>query len=84
MEDRCVICGDPTPEGRYVCWSCMEDKNQTSYIVDNEIWINGIKVYKPSKGNNTTIINNKIYVDGYEYKDGQWKRTLKALWHLIF
>lgn len=22
MEDRCVICGKPVPEGRMVCWWC--------------------------------------------------------------
>lgn len=83
MEDRCVVCGKPIPEGRYVCWSC-ETKYQVSCIIDSEIWINGAKINKPSKCNKTTIINGKVYVDGYEYKDGQWKRTLKALWHLIF
>ena len=25
-----------------------------------------------------------IYVNGYEYKNGEWKRTLAALWHLWF
>lgn len=24
MVDRCVICGEPVPEGWQVCWSCIE------------------------------------------------------------
>ena len=31
-----------------------------------------------------TVIGNKPYVNGYEFKNGKWKRTLKALWYLIF
>lgn len=27
---------------------------------------------------------NTFYINGYEYKDGKWKRTLKALWYLLF
>ena len=27
---------------------------------------------------------NRFYVNGYEYKNGEWKRTLKALWYLLF
>jgi len=33
------------------------------------------------KGNNVAIVNNELYVDGYEYRKGKWKRTLRALWH---
>ena len=29
-------------------------------------------------------VNNRFYVNGYEYKNGEWKRTLKALWYLLF
>lgn len=24
MVDRCVICGEPVPEGQQVCWTCIE------------------------------------------------------------
>jgi hypothetical protein len=36
------------------------------------------------KGNNQSIIDGKIFIDGYEFKDGKFKRTLKALWHMCF
>ena len=35
-------------------------------------------------GHNTTQINGKVYIDGYEYKKGKWRKTFKALWHLWF
>lgn len=55
----------------------------------NELTINGNKVDVPKHvgifGNNTTIINEKVFINGWELKkDGTWKRTFKALWHLWF
>ena len=38
----------------------------------------------PAKNTSTTIINKKVYIGGYEFKNGKWKRTLRALWHLMF
>lgn len=48
--------------------------------------INGIEYpYLPNmKGLNNSIIDGKIYVDGYELKNGKWKRTLKALYYYLF
>ena len=37
-----------------------------------------------SEGLDVTIVNDKVYVNGYEYIHGTWKRTLKALWYRIF
>lgn len=54
-------------------------------VVGNQVWINGIPLPPaPCKGYNSTTIDCKVYLDGYEYKNGKWKRTLKALWHLWF
>ena len=36
------------------------------------------------RGNNVTQINGEIFIDGYEFVNGQFKKTLKALWHLFF
>lgn len=30
------------------------------------------------------MINDHIYVNGYEYVNGEWKRTLKALFYYLF
>ncbi|WP_297419053.1 hypothetical protein [Clostridium sp.] len=48
--------------------------------------INGVEYpwVKGMKGNSLTMINNKIYIDGYELKNGQWKRTLMALFYRLF
>ena len=45
MENRCVCCGNPIPEGRQVCWTCehegikvgkiMQSQNATSEEVEN-------------------------------------------------
>ena len=54
-------------------------------VVNNEIYVGGKKIPMPPGGlHNTTIINNKVYVDGYEYKNGEWKKTLAAWWHKLF
>ena len=37
-----------------------------------------------SKRPSVSIIDDKIYVNGYEYKNGKWKRTLPALFHHFF
>lgn len=47
----------------------------------------GNKVYpfpKGMTGSNITTINNKSYIDGYELVNGEWKKTLRALWHKFF
>jgi hypothetical protein len=54
-------------------------------VKDNQVWINGTPLPPaPCKGYNLTVINDKVFIDGYEYKNGKWKRTLRALWHLWF
>lgn len=62
---------------------------QIGHVIDNgEAFcvINGETIPYPSgsNSNNVTMINNHVFINGYEYKDGQWKRTLRALWHLWF
>lgn len=54
-------------------------------VIGNEVTINGVKMPPcPVKGHNSTIINNKIYLNGYELINGKWKKTLRALWHKWF
>ena len=54
-------------------------------VANNEIYVGGRKIPNPPGGlNNTTIINNKVYVNGYEYKNGEWKKTLAAWRHKYF
>ena len=54
-------------------------------IVTNKVYMNGRELPPvPSEGYNTTVINGKVYIDGYEFKNGKWRKTLKALWHKWF
>ena len=54
-------------------------------VIGNEVIINGVKMQPcPAKGHNATVINNKVYLNGYELIDGEWKRTLKAMWYKWF
>ena len=59
-----------------------------TYIIGNTVILNGVKLPPPPSCNtgrcNVTISNNKAFINGYEWKDGQWKCTLRALWHLWF
>ena len=55
------------------------------YVCNGEVIINGIKLpLPPTNCNNITTINNKVYIDGYEFKNGKWKKTIRAWWHLWF
>ena len=54
-------------------------------VKNNKVYINGEKMPScPTEGNNVSIIDNKVFIDGYELINGKWKRTLKALWHKWF
>ena len=48
--------------------------------------INGVKYELPKKckGKNVSMVNGKIYIDGYEFRNRKFKRTLRAMWHKWF
>ena len=54
-------------------------------VKGNQVIIDGVELPPaPCKGNNLTTINGKVYIDGYEFKNGKWRKTLKALWYKWF
>ena len=54
-------------------------------VAGNRVWIcNNELPPCPSEGRNITIIDGNVYIDGYEWKKGKWRRTLKALWYKLF
>lgn len=63
-------------------------KNHIVRIDGDVIVLDGIEIPTPphfnGRNSNLTTSNDKIYLNGYEWKDGKWKRTLTALWHRIF
>ena len=60
--------------------------NSVVVVIGNEVTINGVKMppCPAKKGHNSTIINNKVYLNGYELVNGKWKKTLRALWYKYF
>lgn len=70
-----------------------EGMNQINNTYVGNVCMNGRKVIvggKPYKipthikCTSISIVNNSVFIDGYEFKNGEWKMTLKALFHLIF
>lgn len=56
-----------------------------SCIINGTVVANGVELPpSPTGCHNATVINNKVYIDGYEFKNGKWKKTLRAWWHLWF
>ena len=54
-------------------------------IINGTVVVNGVELpTPPTSCRSTAIINNKVYIDGYEFKNGKWKKTLRAWWHLWF
>lgn len=58
---------------------CIENDK---VFIDNE----QINIPKNINLNNQTICDGKIYIGGYEYIDSEkiFKRTLRAIWHMLF
>lgn len=61
------------------------------YICNGNCHYKGVKISNPPRFNpnhsiNLTTTDYKIYLNGYEYlpKQMKWKRTFRAIWHLIF
>ena len=34
--DRCIICGEPVPEGRQVCWGCEHHIDKIGSILQSQ------------------------------------------------
>ena len=60
--------------------------NENVIIVGNKgVFINGKEYPLPDgKSTNSKIIDNHVFVNGYELKNGKWKKTLRAIFHKYF
>lgn len=61
--------------------------SNNSLVIGNRVWINCEElppVPTKRKSHCSTQINGKVYINGYAFKKGKWRRTLVALWHLWF
>lgn len=56
------------------------------YILDNMIYIDNKYIQPPhmESTKRITVIGDKVFMNGFEYKNGKWERTLRALWHMLF
>lgn len=56
-------------------------------IIGNKVFVNGSPL-PPIPGAKSSVslsqVGNRLYVNGYEYRNGCWKRTLRAIIHTLF
>lgn len=56
-------------------------------IIGNKVFVNGSPL-PPIPGTKSSVslsqVGNRLYVNGYEYRNGRWKRTLRAIIHVLF
>ena len=68
----------------------INDGNFVKIISDGEYVIVNGKTYRTPKkklfgfGNTMSIIDNRVYINGYELVNGKWKVTLFSIFHLFF
>lgn len=66
--------------------------NSGIYTIGNKnlIYLNGKRLppIPESKNKNyirkQVVIGNRVFVNGYEYKHGEWRKTLRSWWHYLF
>jgi len=67
----------------------MNIQGRNVVISDSKgVVVNGVRVELPKgvTGNISTIINGKIFINGYEFFEDEkvFRKTLRALWHKWF
>tara|TARA_Y100001972_G_C7378792_1_gene198702 strand:- start:128 stop:328 length:201 start_codon:yes stop_codon:yes gene_type:complete len=50
-------------------------------IKEGVVIINKREYKKPGHGNKITSINGNIYINGYKFKNGEFKRSIVAMWY---
>lgn len=64
------------------------EQNQSGHSVvvrGNIVWIDGVQLPPcPSKGKSVIQMGGNVYIDGYEFKDGKWKKVGKSVSHSLF
>ena len=65
----------------------MSQNGKEIIIDNNNLYYQGEKYPLPKickSGSRVTMINDKVFINGYEFKDGKFKKTLRALFHKYF
>lgn len=64
-----------------------EDIFMNVNVIGNKVFVNGA-LLPPIPGAKSSMslwqAGNRLYVNGYEYRNGRWKRTLRAILHALF
>lgn len=67
-----------------------QDQNgQRIMLYSSSMLVNGVSYELPKRiqnrnGHSLAQVNNRIFIDGYEFRNGEFKRSLVALFHLLF
>lgn len=54
------------------------------FTCGDRVYINKVAYKKPGKGNTIVQHDNRIFINGYEFKNGKFKRTLRAIFECMF
>lgn len=60
---------------------------QSIVQINNDVYVDGKKVEGvPGSANMLNIcqVNDKLYVNGYKYVNGKWRRTIGSIFYHIF
>ena len=59
-------------------------QGSTIFTCGKKVYINNVGYTKPGRGNTIVQSNGRIFINGYEFKNGKFKRNLRAIFECIF
>lgn len=67
----------------------QNQNGQTIMLDSSRLLVNGVAYELPESiknrsGHSLAQVNQKIFIDGYEFRNGKFRRSLLALFHMIF
>lgn len=57
---------------------------ETNGVLINDCFYPYPSQKKQNRLHSVSVVNDKIFIDGYEWRDGVWKRTLRAVLECMF
>lgn len=67
----------------------QKQDGQTIMLDNSSLLVNGVPYELPKQlqnrsGHNLAQVNHQIYIDGYEFRNGKFRRSFAALFHMLF
>lgn len=59
-------------------------QGSTIFTSGKIVYINNVAYKKPGRGNTIVQSNGRIFINGYEFKNGKFKRNLRAIFECLF